>query len=336
MNTKNDKIIYNEKEYRALDILKKLEISYSTYYSRRIKGQTAQEAFLYCLQLKERLNIKEFGEKNKINLKTAYKSVHNNMTFEEIIIDQKEKKEKSLQKLEYFRKIGLPLEYNSLTDFCRKEQLNMIQIYKCIQKGMNLYEAVQYSLTFFPKKDIKYVCYGISFKSIGQKYRLDTNKLNFWIRKGFHYDEAIEKEVFARTFFDLKNDVRKFNYLWNLYQNEFLKGRDIQKKVTNSELQCYINSYNQMQHIKRDFIYYEFLESVGISRYKMLKLDDRVQNTLLDDPNIDFSLTELYYILDFEQGLMKDFTYTNDYHYWFYTGNKEEVLKKLKKSSDHS
>ena len=43
-----------------------------------------------------------------------------------------------------------------------------------------------------------------------------------------------------------------------------------------------------------------------------------------------FTLSELYYILDFENGLMKEFLYIKEYGMWVYKGNKD-VLKKIKK-----
>ena len=112
----------------------------------------------------------------------------------------------------------------------------------------------------------------------------------------------------------------------------FLKGEDIQNKITEEELESFVVSYNRMEHIKRDLVYYEFLESVGISKYQLLSLDGRVQNVLLTDPNVSFTLSELYYILDFDNGLMSEFTYVGAHHLWVYSGNRE-VLKKLKKPS---
>lgn len=61
---------------------------------------------------------------------------------------------------------------------------------------------------------------------------MDANQVNFWLRKGYSYEEAIEREVFARTFSAFKNDVRRFQYLWKIYKNEFLNGIDIENKIT--------------------------------------------------------------------------------------------------------
>lgn len=88
-----------------------------------------------------------------------------------------------------------------------------------------------------------------------------------------------------------------------------------------------------MNHIKRDFIYYAFLENIDISAYKALSLDSRVQSALLANSSIVFSLSELYYIFDFEEGLMKEFTYVVTHQVWIFSGNKE-VLKRLKKPSN--
>lgn len=334
MNTKYDKVIYNEKEYRALEIIKKLDLSRTTYYNQRIKGLSAQEAFSHCLNLKEHITIAQIAEETNISPSVICKGFQIGLSQQEIVKIQQEKKEKAFYTLEFLRKIGLPLEYNSLTDFCNREQLNMIRVYKEIQKGMNLYEAVHNSLIIkerYTGRGAKY--FDIQLKSIAQKYRLDTNQINFWIRKEYNFQEAIEKEVFARTFSVFGNDIRKFQCLWKIYQNEFLKGIDIQDKVTERELESFVVSYNRIEHIKRDLKYYEFLEGVGISAYQLLSLDERVQDVLLTDSNVSFALSELYYILDFEHGLMSEFTYIEKYHVWVYSGNRE-VLKKLKKPSD--
>ncbi len=330
-------VIHEGKEYQILKIFKELDLNRTVYYNKRKKGLSAQEAFKYCLDLKQKatnVTIKQISKETKISTNAISRGFHKGMSQEEIVKYQKEKKEKEAQTLEYLREIGLPLEYASLTDFCNREQLNLTRIHKGIQKGMNLYDAVQDSLIIRENnlgRSAKY--FGVQLRSIAQKYKLDSNQLNFWLRKGFSYQEAIEKEVFARTFSAFKNDVRKFQYLWKIYQSEFLKGLDIQDKVTDKELESFVVSYNRMEHIKRDFIYYQFLEGIGISAYKLLSLDERVQNVLLTDSDVSFTLSELYYILDFDQGLMKDFTYIESHQVWVYSGNRE-VLRKLQKSSD--
>lgn len=327
-------VIHEGKEYKVLKIIKELGLNEMTYYNQRKKGMTAQDAFLHCLNLKNKIKVKKVSEENQISKTAIYRGVNNNLPSAEIIKKVNEKKEKDFQTLEYLREIGLPLEYNSLTDFCNQERLNMIRVYKGIQKGMNLYKAVQNSLIidrYVVEKSAKY--YGVQLKSIAQKYGLDSNQLNVWLRKGFNYQEAIERELFARIFSALKKSGNRIVYLWKIYQNEFLKGLDFQKKVTDDELQCFMLSYARMEHIKRDLMYYEFLEGVNIPVYKTGSLDERVQDVLLTDPNVTFTLSELYYILDFENGLMKDFTYVEPHHVWVYSGNRE-VLKKLKKPSN--
>lgn len=335
MDMKYDKVIYDETEFKALEIIKKLELCKTTYYNHRVKGMSAQDAFLHCLNLKnksQRSIIKKIAEETKISPKTISKGFRNNMSQEEIVKVQQQKKEKEFQTQEYLRKIGLPLKYNSLTDFCIQEQLNIGKVYSEIQKGMNLYDAVRNSLVIKVRSSETIYC-GVLLSSIAKKYRLDSQRLSFWLRKGYDHLEAIEKEVFARTFSKFENDVRKFQYLWKIYQNEFLKGINMQDKVTDRELESFVVSYNRMEHIKRDLRYYKFLEGVGISAYQLLSLDERVQDVLLTDSNVSFTLSELYYILDFEQGLMSEFTYIEKYHVWVYSGNRE-VLKKLKKPSD--
>ncbi len=84
-----------------------------------------------------------------------------------------------------------------------------------------------------------------------------------------------------------------------------------------------------MEHIKRDLLYYAFLETIDVAKYRFFDLDYRVQQVILNNEKLPFSLNELYYILDFEQGLMKDFTFLEEQQVWVYTGNRE-ILKKLR------
>lgn len=329
----NHTIIHEGKECNAVEIIRKLNLNQTVYYNQRKKGISAQEAFLHCWNLKQVVTIKQIAKETQISSTAIRRGFQKGLSLEEIEETQQEKKTKEFQMLEYLRKIGLPLEYNSLTDFCNREQLNWVKIYKRIQKGMNLYDAVKSSLTITTTKSNTNVYFDIQLKSIAQKYKLDPNKINFWLRKGFNSQETIKREVFARTFSTLKKSGNRIAYLWKVYQNEFLKGIDIQDKVTDRELESFVISYNRMEHIKRDLRYYEFLEGVGISAYQLLSLDERVQDVLLTDPNVSFALSELYYILDFEHGLMSEFTYIEKYHVWVYSGNRE-VLKKLKKPSD--
>lgn len=333
MKCRYDYVIYEGKEYRALEIIKKLRIPNRTYYRQREKGMTSQEAFLYCLHSKQRITVVKAIKETKISKKTIYKGLHNNMSLDEIKKAKQNKEAKEFQTLEYLRQIGLPLEYNSLTDFCNRESLNMVRIYKGIQKGMNLYDATQNSLTLYTKKKIKYIYNGVSLRALAQKYTLDVNRLNFWLRKGYSYLEAIEKEVFARTFTSFENIMKRFTYLWEIYKNEFLKSLDIQTKVTDKELQAFISIYSRMEHIKRDLFYYAFLETIDVTRYRFFDLDFCVQQVLLNNEKLPFTLSELYYILDFENGLMKDFTFLEEQQVWVYNGNRE-VLKKLKKPSN--
>lgn len=325
-------IIHEGKECNAVEVIKEQDLNQSVYYTRRKEGMSAQEAFLYCWNLKHHVTIEQFTKESKISKKAIYRGINKKMSLEEIKGNLKRKREKEFQTLEYLRKIGLPLEYNSLTDFCNREQLNLGVVHYGIQEGMNLYEAVQQSFAInFRGNTNMYL--NIQLKAIAQKYKLDSNRLNFWLRKGFSYQEAIEKDVFARIFSVFNYSGVKYANLWKIYKNAFLEGVNIQDKVMDRELESFVVSYNRMEHIKRDLRYYAFLEGVGIAAYQLLSLDERVQNVLLTDPNISYTLSELYYILDFEHGLMSDFTYVLPYQVWVYNGNRE-VLKKLKKPSN--
>lgn len=339
MECKNDLVNYEGKEYRALKIIKKLNLSRGLYYNKREIGMYPQEAFLYCLSSKKKreqigtLNPTKISQENNIAADAIYRGLYNDKPIDKIILEQKAKQIKRNENLEYLYKIGLPSEYSSLTKFCVDERINENLIRYYIQNGMNLYDAVANSLTVISigNKACKYCFCGLQLSAIALKYGCEINQLRYLLRKGFNYIEAIEREVFARTFSEKLGG--RFNYLWNIYQNEFLKGLDVQDKVTKSEFANFVIAYSKMEHIKRYLNYYHFLEFIDIEKFKLLSLDERVKNVLLTSNDITFSLSELYYILDFENGLMKDFEFIKKYGMWVYLGNSE-VLKKLKKPSD--
>ena len=261
------------------------------------------------------------------------KELRNNKSLQTIVEEQREKKEIQAENLAYLHKIGLPVEYSSLVQFCKEEKLKMSIVFNNIQKGMNLYDAVLYSLEI--KENYKfnnvYTFCGIQLISFASKYSLDYNQMIRWIKKGYSYEEAIEREVFARSI--SKNIGGRINYLWNIYQKQFSINKVVNlSSILTEELQIFIKCYSWMQKIKRDLIYYQFLEKINILFYSSMTLDERVQTILLNSENMLFSLCELYYILDFEEGFMNDFVYLQEAKFWVYRGNRE-VLKKLKKPS---
>ncbi len=94
----------------------------------------------------------------------------------------------------------------------------------------------------------------------------------------------------------------------------------------------FINSYAKFSRIQKDIVYYQFLNQFRIDEFKSLSVDERVKKVLTTKDSISLSLNEIYYILDFENGLLKEYTYLEENNLWVYNGNRE-VLKQLKKSS---
>lgn len=169
MNVKYDNTIFYEgKECNALEIIRKLELCENTYYYQRKKGVSAQDAFDHCRNLKNKITLRQTSEETKISQNVIRKGFRNGHSIDEIKLEQQKKKEKEFQILEYFRKVGLPLDYESLTDFCNCEKLSLAKVYKRIQKGLNLYDAVQESFVINDKslKNTKYIYYGVQLKSI--------------------------------------------------------------------------------------------------------------------------------------------------------------------------
>ena len=335
MHCKKDIVIYNEKEYRALEIIKILGLSRALYYRNRDLGLSPQEAFISIIKNKEkkeqRGNLKpiEIAKKNNISIHAIYKGLYRGLSVEDITKKQQANKIKEKENLEYLRKIGLPDEYDNLNDFCVNERLSIRLVDYYIKNGWNLYDAVLNSLNLkkVSNKISKYCIYGVQLNAIALKNSLDINSIRALIRRGFDYEDAIERVVFANVF--AKNLGSKFNILWNIYHNEFLNNIDIKTKVSSEELDNFIIIYNIITHIKKELIYYQFLENINIDKFRLLDLDTRVKIALKTD-NMLFTLSELYYILDFENGLMKEFLYIKEYGMWVYKCNRD-VLKKIKK-----
>ncbi len=335
MTCSKDEIVYQNTVYRVYDLLKKMELSIDAYRAKRNAGFSIEEAFYHCINVKRKQNcrrdkkILELAKATGFSKKVFYEGFYKEKPVQQIIKEQERKKEKSTETLEYLYRIGLPKEYSSLRDFCRCNSLNVKNVQQNISNDMTLYDAVLNSYG----KDIhvfKYIFLNIQLKSLAQKYSLDYDQITSWIRNGKDYREAIARDVFARSF--SKNLGGRLNYLWNIYNNTFLSGKKVEEMLSEEELESFVTCYSKMRHMQRDFSYYSFLNKINISSYLPLSIDDRVKKGLQVMKKEAFSLTELYYILDFENGLMADFTYLSDLNIWVYSGNRE-VLAKIKKSS---
>ncbi len=334
---KEDKIIYNGQLYRVYDLLAKKGFSFDAYRKKRKQGLSIEESFQHCIKVKRKQvcrkdkNVLEIAKTSGFSKKVFYEGFYKNKSVEQIIQEQEQKRNQNEEYLNYLYSIGLPKEYSSLKEFCNQNCLNAGLVHKNIQNGMNLYDAVLYS---FEKKQMqitKYVYLGIQLKSLAQKYQLDYIQICFWLRNGKNYQEAIEREVFTRAFY--KNMGGRSNYLWNYYQTEFLQDRNNENAITQEESLFLMNYHCRIEKIKKDFLYYAFLNSISITEYQNLNIEDRVRKVLLNYESIPFTLFELYYLLDFENGFMKEFQYLEEKQLWIYRGNRE-ILQRLKKPSN--
>ncbi len=330
----NESVNYNGKQENVLQLIKELEIPSQTYYDKRNLGWTAQEAFDYCLQLKNKktngLTIAKLGRKNHISSKTIYRGLKHGKTLDTIISEQQEAKKLEEVFLEKLRKQGLPMEHENVHEFLVKQGLNSSSVYINMQKGMNLYDAIASSFGKQHVRNTKHIFLGIQLKSLCQKYGLSDRIVNELIQKGNNYFSAIERTVFNQCFsYNLTN---RANYLWNIYQNYFLKGIDIPEECNINEdiLNSFTKSYYRMEDMKTDFRYYEFLSGINIALLETLSIEERVSNVYRED--LSFTSSELYYILDFEHGLMSDFMYLEEQNMWVYKGN-QQILEKLKPSN---
>lgn len=327
---------YQNNEYKVLEIIKELDLSIPSYYRSIKNNKSPQEAFDNCLLLKEKqnkkkgINVIKVAKDNNISHRTVYEGIYNNKNIDMIILETKEKQEIRKENLNYLYSIGLPPEYNSLTSFCKREGLNFSRVHNGIQKGYNLHDAILYSLIPCNRKS-KYIYLNIPLIYISQKYNLDYNQLLYWI-KTCSYKDAIHNEIFSSMFH--KNMGSRLNYLRRIYQNKFICGEDVKNDITEEEYEIFIQYQTKINYIDRKISYYEFLETIDIAYFFPLNLDERIKRVLLSSKYLPFNLSELYYILDFSNGLMKDFIYNNDNNIWIYNNrNKEEILSRIKKPS---
>ena len=331
-----DQIIYQNMIYRVYDLLKKQELSIDVYRMKRKEGLSIEEAFQHCIRVKKRQmcrkekNVLEIAKTSGFSKKVFYEGLYQNKSIEQIVNEQKQKRNQNEEYLNYLYAIGLPKDYTSLTEFCNQNSLNAGLVQKNIQNGMDLYNAVLYSFEKNHMSSNKYVYLGIQLKSLAQKYQLDYMKICFWLRNGKNYKEAIERTIFTKSFY--KNIGGRANYLWKYYQTEFLQNKKSDDIITDEELIALTDYYLKIEKIRKDFLYYSFLSKLSISEYKELNIDDRVKKVLVSHDFIPFTLSELYYLLDFENGLMTDFSFLEDLNIWVYNGNRE-VLQRLKKPS---
>ena len=123
----------------------------------------------------------------------------------------------------------------------------------------------------------------------------------------------------------------RINYLWQNYHLFFIQGLEKPEGITKEEWICFGKCYERTKQIQKEFTYYHFLEQIPILEFRNLSLENRVCKVLKDFKTL-FTLEELYFILDFDHGFMKDFDYIEEHQLWVYRGNKE-ALQVLKKSS---
>lgn len=341
MKCKEDKVIYLGKQKRALEWIQELELSRKLYYKKRNLGMNAQEAFEHCLVVKKKSEsnknrpvIAQISRENQIASKTIYKGLNEGKTIEEVICERKYEKQEDEKLLAELRKQGLPQKYKNLYDFCIKEGLNYNVIFQKIQNGENLYDAVRSSFNIGAGRNKKLFYHGISLKAICQKYHLNYAEINSIRKASGSIEYAIERNIFNQAF--SKNLGRNANTLWEVFTRFFVTGNleNFPGKIEDSILNSFTLAYYQIQCIKRDFAYYQFLEEWDILFLKTDIVDERVKYVLEHTENVldRFSLNELYFIFDFENGLMKDFEYVelNGKSEWLYNNVNHEVLRMLK------
>lgn len=289
-----DKINSSGREINAFELLESFEIPYKYYINKRDKGYKPDQAFLLAQEYNQK-------RKNIVNLINEDNP---------LIIDGE--------------------RYDTLYSFCVGNGLNYSIIYEYLLEGMDLYEAVKLSLDV-KTNQVKYKWAGVSVKSICEKFHLCYATVIAPIRyKEGNVIYAIEKEILSQA---LKIKSIAFREYWRIYRETILlKMKDIHEFRLNSKiLEGFSDAYYRTQIVLKELNYYTFLDRMR-RKYDLdaMSVDERVQLMLNEDNN--YSLHELYYIMDYENGLMEGYQqYTiKGENVWIYKGNVQ-ILERLKK-----
>ena len=329
-------IVFYEGEYRKVKLLiQEFELSLATYRNKRKLGWEPQKSFEHCLALKKKkeelkkLNIDAIAKKYGVTSQAIYKRLGEGKEISEIVSHLEIRNQKKEKIFNQFQKLEISNQYKDFYDFCIQEGLSTSSIYKNLADGMNLYDAIAYSFIGNPK-NIKYIFHGILLKSLCQKYCLNYDTVQFLFRKTQNYEFTFMKAVFNQIF--LKNFEKNREELWKIYIYSDLGDINFSKEIVDDKIiQLFFQVYWRCQALQKDFLYYQFLNTLDISFLISLNLEDRVRSVLSTVETFSFSLKELYFILDFEMGLMQDFAFLEKKNIWVYKGNRR-VLEKLKPS----
>ncbi len=335
MDLKTEMVFYEGEHRKVKLLIRELGLCLTTYRNKRKLGWEPQKAFEHCLAIKKKketlknINIEAITKKYGVTSQAIYKRLSEGKEIAEIVSHLEMRNQKKEHLFNQFQKLEISQKYKDFYDFCIQEGLNASSIYKNLASGMNLYDAIAYSFIGNPK-NIKYIFHGILLKSLCQKYCLNYDMVQFLFRKTQNYEFAFMKAVFNQIF--LKSFERNREELWKIYIHSFLEDFSFSKDIVDDKIiQLFFQVYWRYQAIQKDFLYYQFLDTLDIPFLLSLKLEDRVRSVLSTVELSPFPLEELYFILDFEAGFMQDFAFLEVQKVWAYKGNRR-VLEKLKPS----
>lgn len=307
MKRKNDLVIYNNQEQNAILLIKELNLSRKWYYKRRNQGKSAQEAFDDCLNAKLKPNknykITIVAKDNHISPKKIYKEIEQGKNINEVIAQNTKEQEIKREEQDYLHRIGLPQEYENIHDFCIKNGLDYQLVVKELKNGQSFTNALN---TPRKLKRSQLIYFKIQLKSLCLKLNLNYQEVR---RKAINMEitDALTSNLFNQCFStNLGNGSSK---MWLLYQ-QYLKEPST---ITDETLLATFKMFQEKNKILNRYIsYYQFLSYLPIKKLIDLPLDERVRYILLNIKDCHLTLMELYYILDFKNGLMQDFTYLFD------------------------
>lgn len=296
MNISEEVIIYNNRECKVMDLLDDLQIPHKYYYMNRSSGEPPSLAFYYAKDLVERRNRVQNVVENELSNFDGKK-------------------------------------YETLHAFCTDNGLDGNFIYEKIGDGESLSTAVELSFNQRPKT-IKHNWNGIYLRYLFLKYKLDEDSTfkYFKLCEGDLF-KAIEMQVFLQTMKVTTNGFKKY---WNIYYKcilnrvENIENYNLDDEVLNK----FSTAYYKAGLIAKELNYFIFLDEMR-SKYEIdaLGIDDRVRLALSEDSG--YCLGELYYIFDYDNGLMSDFEKMkiSKKDVWVFKGNRQ-ILERLRKKED--
>lgn len=198
---KNEKINWNGEYFYATELLKKLNLSKTTYYRRRREGMSQEEALRWCYQHPKKqytfegepCTVEKIADRFKIDKASIYHYLKQNYSIEEaidIILKNKQTKySPTFRKKIEIKSLVYCGKQMSVTEIAKQECISISSIYRRMREGQPLEEAIQ---------DIKKIqkARRITETLLDHKTKYvidDVSLYQYCIEKGYNYRSIVGK-----------------------------------------------------------------------------------------------------------------------------------------------